>query len=249
MTRAMIENLDEKNGFIINILDNIDSQIKDELGNNHFSFLPFPLNASIIKIPIFKKCEENFICIALYEYDFKNKLIIDKENLYDAKSIPIEELKDYNKNNTYYKKLFNYLEKYIYRCVVERYSKKAYSEYFEKLSLILTFNLKELYSQIIPDKKISTDFFSLQNSTEWAEEDYFHTIPDDVLKYALWINENRQMYKVCGTLYNMPFKALRPADLQNVVDTCSKNHPTLKKLKSLFNQLYAYALKHDMVLR
>jgi len=186
----MIENLDEKNGFIINILDNIDSQIKDELGNNHFSFLPFPLNASIIKIPIFKKCEENFICIALYEYDFKNKLIIDKENLYDAKSIPIEELKDYNKNNTYYKKLFNYLEKYIYRCVVERYSKKAYSEYFEKLSLILTFNLKELYSQIIPDKKISTDFFSLQNSTEWAEEDYFHTIPDDVLKYALWINEN-----------------------------------------------------------
>mgnify|MGYP000777746525 CR=1 FL=1 len=35
-------------------------------------------------------------------------------------------------------------------------------------------------------------------------------------------------------------------DLQFVVDTCGKNYPTLKKLKGLFNQLYAYAMKNDI---
>lgn len=53
-------------------------------------------------------------------------------------------------------------------------------------------------------------------------------------------------YKVCGTLYNKPFKEIRLADLQNVVDTCNKNYPTLKKLKCLFNQLYQYAMRNDI---
>ena len=35
-------------------------------------------------------------------------------------------------------------------------------------------------------------------------------------------------------------------DLQFVVDTCGKNYPILKKLKGLFNQLYAYAMKNDI---
>ena len=34
--------------------------------------------------------------------------------------------------------------------------------------------------------------------------------------------------------------------LQTVVDTCGKNYPTLKKLKSLFSQLYEYAMKNDI---
>lgn len=39
---------------------------------------------------------------------------------------------------------------------------------------------------------------------------------------------------------------MKLADLQFVVDTCGKNHPTLKKLKSLFSQLYDYAMKNDI---
>lgn len=50
-------------------------------------------------------------------------------------------------------------------------------------------------------------------------------------------------YRVCGTLYNKVFRDIRLMDLQFVVDTCGKNYPTLKKLKGLFNQLYAYAMK------
>ena len=53
-------------------------------------------------------------------------------------------------------------------------------------------------------------------------------------------------YRVCGTLYNKVFRDIRLMDLQFVVDTCEKNYPTLKKLKGLFNQLYAYAMKNDI---
>ena len=53
-------------------------------------------------------------------------------------------------------------------------------------------------------------------------------------------------YKLCGTLYNKRFKELKLADLQNVVDTCGKNYPTLRKLHVLFSQLYEYAMKNDI---
>ena len=60
------------------------------------------------------------------------------------------------------------------------------------------------------------------------------------------VNGYEASYKVCITLYSKSFKDLKLADLQFVVDTCGKNYPTLKKLKSLFSQLYEYAMKHDI---
>ena len=39
---------------------------------------------------------------------------------------------------------------------------------------------------------------------------------------------------------------MKLADLQQVIDTCGKNYPTLKKIKVLFNQLYDFALKNDI---
>ena len=53
-------------------------------------------------------------------------------------------------------------------------------------------------------------------------------------------------YKVCESLYRKVFRDLKLVDLQTVVDNCGKNFPTLKKLKSLFNQLYEYAMKNDI---
>ena len=53
-------------------------------------------------------------------------------------------------------------------------------------------------------------------------------------------------YKVCGSLNNKAFRDMKLVDLQTVVDTCGKNYPTLKKLKSLFSQLYEYAMKNDI---
>lgn len=53
-------------------------------------------------------------------------------------------------------------------------------------------------------------------------------------------------YKVCGSLNSRVFRDMKLVDLQTVVDTCGKNYPTLKKLKSLFSQLYEYAMKNDI---
>ena len=53
-------------------------------------------------------------------------------------------------------------------------------------------------------------------------------------------------YKVCESLYRKVFRDMKLVDLQTVVDTCGKNYPTLKKLKSLFSQLYEYAMKNDI---
>ena len=53
-------------------------------------------------------------------------------------------------------------------------------------------------------------------------------------------------YKVCGFLYDKAFREIKLCDLQLVIETCGKNYPTLKKLKGLFNQMYAYAMKNDI---
>lgn len=53
-------------------------------------------------------------------------------------------------------------------------------------------------------------------------------------------------YKICTPILGKVFRDLRLADLQLVVDTCGKNYPTLKKLKTLFSQLYEYAMKNDI---
>lgn len=53
-------------------------------------------------------------------------------------------------------------------------------------------------------------------------------------------------YAACQPLHNRVFKDLRTNDLQHVIDTCGKNYPTLRKLKVLLNQLFDYAMKHDI---
>lgn len=73
----------------------------------------------------------------------------------------------------------------------------------------------------------------------WSKEN-FPTISDSNVKGY------EASYKVCGTVYNKVFKEMKLADLQFVVDTCDKNYPTLKKLKSLFSQLYDYVMKNDI---
>ena len=73
----------------------------------------------------------------------------------------------------------------------------------------------------------------------WSKEK-FPTISDSNVKGY------QASYKACGALYNKVFKEMKLADLQFVVDTCGKNFPTLKKLKSLFGQMYDYAMKNDI---
>ncbi len=60
------------------------------------------------------------------------------------------------------------------------------------------------------------------------------------------INGYNASYKICEPLYNRVFKEIKLAELQNVVDTCGKSYPSLRKLKVLMDQLYKYAMKNEL---
>ena len=74
---------------------------------------------------------------------------------------------------------------------------------------------------------------------EWSKRKYASVSESNVKGYIA-------SYKACSSLYNKVFKDLKLVDLQEVIDTCGKNFPTLKKIKVLFNQLYDFALKNDI---
>lgn len=54
-------------------------------------------------------------------------------------------------------------------------------------------------------------------------------------------------YKLCESIYNMKFADIKLSHLQSIVDHSKKNYPTLKKLKVMFNQLFDYAVMHEIV--
>lgn len=53
-------------------------------------------------------------------------------------------------------------------------------------------------------------------------------------------------FKACLSLHKKVFLYLKTSDLQQVIDTCNKNFPTLRKLATLFRQLYRYAISNDL---
>ena len=54
-------------------------------------------------------------------------------------------------------------------------------------------------------------------------------------------------YSMCDILYSKYMEDITVFDLQNVIDECEKNYPILKQVKTLFNQLYSYALCYNYV--
>lgn len=54
-------------------------------------------------------------------------------------------------------------------------------------------------------------------------------------------------YKWCTALYDSEFVKLKTPNLQSVIDDCPKGYSTKYKIKSLLNQLYAYAMQNDVV--
>ena len=60
------------------------------------------------------------------------------------------------------------------------------------------------------------------------------------------INNYKNAYNACESIHNMRFTDIRLVHLQSVIDTCGKNYPSLTKIKILYNQLYDYAMEHDL---
>lgn len=61
------------------------------------------------------------------------------------------------------------------------------------------------------------------------------------------INGYKASYKMCENIYDMKFTDIKLAHLQGVVDKSGKNFPALKKLKILFNQLFDFAVMHEII--
>lgn len=53
-------------------------------------------------------------------------------------------------------------------------------------------------------------------------------------------------FKAVECLHDKPIRELKTCDLQQAIDTCGKNYPTLKKIKLLIQQVYRYAIKNDI---
>lgn len=61
------------------------------------------------------------------------------------------------------------------------------------------------------------------------------------------INGYKASYKMCEAIHNMKFADIKLAHLQGIVDNSGKNHPALRKLKILFNQLFDYAVMNEII--
>ncbi len=76
----------------------------------------------------------------------------------------------------------------------------------------------------------------------WSSEKY-----PTISKSNVWCYQ--AAYKLCSSLDDIPFMDIRLDDLQRIVDTCGKNYPSLRKLKVLYNQVFEYAMKHELCIK
>ena len=75
---------------------------------------------------------------------------------------------------------------------------------------------------------------------KWSEKKFEEISPSN-------INGYKASYKSCEAIHNMKFADIKLIHLQSVVDKAGKNYPTLKKLKSLFSQLFDFAVMNEII--
>lgn len=61
------------------------------------------------------------------------------------------------------------------------------------------------------------------------------------------INGYNASFELSKELHNMKFVEIKTMHLQNIIDTCEKGHGTLRKIKSLYNQMFKYAMENDII--
>ena len=119
-------------------------------------------------------------------------------------------------------------DKYVQEYVIIGYAKtKA-----DGLRMLAEYN-DNPYDEIA-SKMTFSDIYS-----EWSKQKFPTISHSNIVGYTA-------SYKACVDIYNKKFKDIKLKDLQDVIDNCGKNYPTLKKIKVLFNQLYDFALKNDI---
>ena len=56
-------------------------------------------------------------------------------------------------------------------------------------------------------------------------------------------------YKHCSSLYKKPFKDIKLADFQQVIDGSKAGYSTQKKIRTLFHMMCKYAMKNDIIVK
>jgi integrase len=75
---------------------------------------------------------------------------------------------------------------------------------------------------------------------KWSEKKFEEVSRSNVQGY-------KAAYLLCDEIKPMRFVDIKLEHLQKIVDESGKNHPTLRKLKVLFGQLYDYAIMHEII--
>lgn len=76
---------------------------------------------------------------------------------------------------------------------------------------------------------------------KWSKA-HFEMLSSDSSKRTI-----RSAYNYCRALYNMRFKDIKVSHLEDTIRTCEAPPSVRGRMKSLFNMLYRYALKHEIV--
>ena len=76
---------------------------------------------------------------------------------------------------------------------------------------------------------------------KWSERHF-----EKIGKSAI-MNYRNAYNRYCSSLYRIMMKDIRLFHLQTVIDNCGMPHPTKRVIKNLFNVLFKFAMKNDIV--
>lgn len=88
--------------------------------------------------------------------------------------------------------------------------------------------------------EISPEITFAEVYNRWSDKKFDEISSSNISGY-------RASYKLCDALYKMRFADIKLAHLQGVIDSSNRNYPTKKKMKVLFNQLFDYAVMHEII--
>lgn len=95
--------------------------------------------------------------------------------------------------------------------------------------------------------KYNENPFSISNDITFSEVyDKWSKKKFDEISHSN-INGYKAAYKRCFSLYDMKFNEIKLSHLQGVADKSDCDYPTLKKLKTLFNQMFDYAVQNEII--
>lgn len=141
---------------------------------------------------------------------------------------------------------------------VTKLSGKRRKPYMVRKTIGWDDNGKQLYSTIgyYENKKkalqalaeYNENPFNIESSTitfseifdKWKEQKY-----NGISKSA--INGYNAAFETSKVLHNIKFVDIKTMHLQATISNCGKGYDTLRKIKSLYNQLFKYAMQNDIV--